>query len=48
MYAIRSYYAELLGITDRMYVLYDGQVVKELETSKTNEEEILFYSTGGK
>lgn len=40
--------SELLGITDRMYVLYDGQVVKELETSKTNEEEILFYSTGGK
>lgn len=40
--------SELLGITNRMYVLYDGQVVKELETSKTNEEEILFYSTGGK
>jgi simple sugar transport system ATP-binding protein len=41
-------FAEILGITDRIYVLYDGAVVKELETRKTNEEEILFYSTGGK
>ncbi|GGK30434.1 ABC transporter ATP-binding protein [Caldalkalibacillus thermarum] len=40
--------SEILGITDRIYVVYDGEVVKELETKKTNEEEILFYSTGGK
>lgn len=39
---------EILGITDRTYVMYDGTIVKELETAKTNEEEILFYSTGGK
>lgn len=40
--------SEILGITDRMYVMYDGQIVKELKTANTNEEEILYYSTGGK
>nr|WP_212904502.1 sugar ABC transporter ATP-binding protein [Clostridium polyendosporum] len=40
--------SEILGITDRVYVMYDGKIVKELETDKTNEEEILYYSTGGK
>ncbi|MEC0370507.1 sugar ABC transporter ATP-binding protein [Paenibacillus chibensis] len=39
--------SEMMGITDRMYVLYDGRIAKELQTSHTNEEEILFYSTGG-
>jgi len=38
---------EILNVTDRIYVMYDGQIVKELVTSETNEEEILFYSTGG-
>lgn len=40
--------SEMIGITDRMYVLYDGKIAKELETSRTSEEEILFYSTGGR
>jgi simple sugar transport system ATP-binding protein len=40
--------AEIIGITDRTYVMYDGMIVKELITKDTNEEEILFYSTGGK
>jgi len=39
---------EILAITDRIYVMYDGMIVKELQTSETNEEEILYYSTGGK
>ncbi|WP_366945171.1 sugar ABC transporter ATP-binding protein [uncultured Metabacillus sp.] len=39
--------AEIIGITNRVYVLYDGQVVKEVETDVTNEEELLIYSTGG-
>lgn len=38
---------EMIGITDRMYVMYDGKVAKELVTDQTNEEEIMFYSTGG-
>lgn len=40
--------SEIIGITDRVYVVYDGEVAKELETSQTTEEEILFYSTGGR
>jgi simple sugar transport system ATP-binding protein len=38
---------EILGITDRTYVMYDGAIVKELDTHKTDEEELLYYSTGG-
>lgn len=40
--------SEIIGITDRVYVLYDGKSVKEIETEATNEEELLFYSTGGR
>ncbi|MGD6830979.1 sugar ABC transporter ATP-binding protein [Sutcliffiella halmapala] len=40
--------SEIMGITSRMYVLYDGEVSRELITSETNEEEILYYSAGGK
>ena len=39
--------SELLSITDRMYVMFDGQVMAELETAKTGEDEIMYYSTGG-
>ncbi len=40
--------AEILLVSDRTYVMYDGTIQKELMTEQTNEEEILFYSTGGK
>ncbi|GGG14135.1 sugar ABC transporter ATP-binding protein [Paenibacillus abyssi] len=39
--------SEIIGITDRVYVMYDGGIKKELETRQTDEEEILLYSTGG-
>ncbi len=42
-----SEFTEIIGITNRVYVLYDGKSVKELETSQTNEQELLYYSTGG-
>lgn len=41
-------FAEVLMITDRIYVMYAGKIIKELKTSDTDEEEILYYSTGGK
>lgn len=41
-------FPEILGIADRTYVMYDGEIVKELEVSQTNEEELLYYSTGGR
>lgn len=39
---------EILGISDRTYVMYDRKIVKELVTAETNEAEILYYSAGGK
>ncbi len=39
---------EIMGITDRVYVMYNGRIVKELNTKDTCEKELLFYSTGGK
>jgi len=41
-------FPEILGLTDRVYVMYNGQVSKELITSQTSEDELLYYSTGGK
>ncbi len=38
--------AELLSITDRIYVLFDGEVMAELVTAKTNEDEIMHYAVG--
>lgn len=39
---------EILGIADRTYVLYDRTIVKEFPPNEATEEEILFYSAGGK
>lgn len=39
---------EILGISDRTYVMFDHTIAKELNTADTSEEEILFYSAGGK
>jgi ABC-type sugar transport system, ATPase component len=41
-------FQEILSICDRVYVMYDGAVVKELKVSDTDEKELLYYSTGGK
>lgn len=41
-------FTEILSICDRVYVMYDGEIVKELMVSKTDEKELLYYSTGGK
>lgn len=39
--------SEIMAITDRVYVMYDHKIVKELVTKNTTEQEILYYSTGG-
>lgn len=39
--------SEIMSITDRIYVMYDNEVVKELVTKETSEQELLYYSTGG-
>lgn len=38
---------EILGLTDRVYIMYDGTIVKELNTKDTTETELLYYSAGG-
>ena len=45
---ITSETQEILSITDRTYVMFDGKIMAELETAKTNESEIMFYATGGR
>jgi simple sugar transport system ATP-binding protein len=45
---ISSEIKEILAVTERVYVMYNGRIQKELVTSDTNEQEIMFYATGGK
>jgi len=45
---ISSEISEILSVTDRTYIMCNGEIVKELKTEETTEEEILYYSTGGK
>ncbi|KPB03933.1 sugar ABC transporter ATP-binding protein [Bacillus sp. CHD6a] len=39
--------SEIVGLTNRVYVLYDGKITKELSTTETDEQELLYFSTGG-
>lgn len=39
--------AELLGLTDKLYVMYGGKIMKELKTANTTDEEIMYYAVGG-
>lgn len=43
-----SEFQEILSICDRVYVMYDGAIVKELNIADASEKELLYYSTGGK
>ncbi|ASI34428.1 ABC transporter [Exiguobacterium sp. N4-1P] len=42
-----SEFDELLAVTDRIYVMYDGKIVFETNTSETTEDQLLLYATGG-
>lgn len=39
--------SEILSLTDRFYVMYDGKIVKELISKNSSQDEILYYSVGG-
>ena len=39
---------EVLGISDRILVMYDGHIVKELSRKEATQERILLYASGGK
>jgi simple sugar transport system ATP-binding protein len=38
---------EIMGMCDRVYVMYDGRIVRELNITETSENELLTLSTGG-
>ena len=40
-------FQEILTIADRVYVMYDGKFMKELNIADTDEKELLYLSTGG-
>ncbi|CAI0701577.1 Ribose import ATP-binding protein RbsA [Serratia entomophila] len=40
-------FSELVGLCDRICVLWDGRVVAELNAADVDEETLLLYSTGG-
>ena len=46
---ISSDLPEVLTLSDRIYVMREGQIVKEIETvsAETTQEEIIAYATGG-
>jgi len=39
--------SEILHLTDRVYVMYDGTIQGEFTTVETTEDELVLYSTGG-
>ena len=39
---------EAIGISDRILVMCDGQIVKEFSRQEATQERILFYASGGK
>ncbi|WP_419883005.1 sugar ABC transporter ATP-binding protein [Peribacillus sp. B-H-3] len=39
---------EILAVSDRLLVMYDGAIVKELTAAEATQEEILLYASGGK
>lgn len=39
--------AEIIGISDRIYVMYDGKIAKEVASESTTEEALLHLATGG-
>jgi len=40
-------FSELLGLCDRICVMWDGRIVAEMNARATDEETLLTYSTGG-
>ncbi|RWR03272.1 ABC transporter [[Pantoea] beijingensis] len=40
-------FAELVGLCDRICVLWDGRIVAEMDACNADEETLLLYSTGG-
>lgn len=44
---VTSEFNELLSICDKIFIMYDGKIVKEVDPLNSSEKELLYYSTGG-
>lgn len=44
---ISSELPEILGMSDRILVMHEGQLTKELQYTEANQENVMFYATGG-
>lgn len=40
-------FSELLGLCDRICIMWDGRIVAQVDAHTADEETLLFYSTGG-
>jgi ABC-type sugar transport system ATPase subunit len=45
---ISNEHTEVLSLCDRILVMFNGRIIKEVETQTTNREELLFYIMGGR
>jgi len=44
---VSSELPEIINLSDRIYVMYEGRVAAELDATQTSQEEIGMYGTGG-
>ena len=44
---ISSELPEVLGVSDRILVMREGQLVKELNWKEATQEKVMYYATGG-
>ena len=45
---ISSDIAELLGMADRILVMFRGKIVKEMAAREASADSVLYWATGGK
>lgn len=45
---ISSDLPELLGMSDRLLVMYDGEIRATLDASQATQEQVMYFATGGK
>jgi ribose transport system ATP-binding protein len=45
---VSSELPEILGISDRIYVMHEGEITGELNADEATQEKVLYHATGGK
>jgi ABC-type sugar transport system ATPase subunit len=44
---ISSELPEILGMSDRIYVMHEGKIRKELMINEASQEKVMYYAAGG-